>query len=141
MCHIRVCVCLAVQFVFFSRADSGVLLTVIIAQVSDSTISIYHTQSSRTLFESVLISSRSRRLLQQVPAPMENATQPPRHRSLLVLSRGSCVIGHKLGHITEWLLLLLVELDIPTPPELNGPVILHVAPLQRTPSECRLQSS
>ena len=38
--HIRVCAFLVTQFVFFSRADSGVLLTVINAQVSDSTLSI-----------------------------------------------------------------------------------------------------
>ena len=38
--HIRVCACLAAQFSFFSRADSGVLLTVINEQVSDSTLSI-----------------------------------------------------------------------------------------------------
>jgi hypothetical protein len=90
--HTRVCACLTSQF--FSPADSGVLLTAIITQVSDSTLSIYHTQSSHTLF--VLNSSRSRQLLQQ--APLENATQPRRHRSLLVLSRASCVIDHKLGH-------------------------------------------
>jgi hypothetical protein len=94
--HIRVCACLAAQFAFFSRADSGVLLTAIMAQVSDSTLSIYRRSSSRTLFESVLSSSRSRQLLQQ--APLKNATQPPRHRSRLVLSRASCVIGHKFGH-------------------------------------------
>ena len=41
--HIRVCACLAAQFVFFSRADSGVLLTDINAQVSDSTFSINQT--------------------------------------------------------------------------------------------------
>ena len=94
--RIRVCACLASQLAFFSRADSGVLLTAIMAQVFDSTLSIYRMQSSRTLFESVLSSSRSRLLLQQ--APLKNATQPPRHRSLLVPSRASCVIGHKLGH-------------------------------------------
>ena len=38
--HIRVCAFLVTQFVFFSRADSGVLLTAINAQVSDSTLSI-----------------------------------------------------------------------------------------------------
>ncbi len=38
--HIRVCACLTTQFAFFSRADSGVLLTVINAQVSDTTLSI-----------------------------------------------------------------------------------------------------
>jgi hypothetical protein len=38
--HIRVCACLVAQFVFFSRADSGVLLTVINDQLSDSTLSI-----------------------------------------------------------------------------------------------------
>ena len=38
--HIRVCACLVEQFAFFSRADSGVLLTVINAQVFDTTLSI-----------------------------------------------------------------------------------------------------
>ena len=94
--RIRVCACLVSQLAFFSRADSGVLLTAIMAQVFDSTLSIYRTQSSRTLFESVLSSSQSRQLLAQ--APLKNDTQPPRHRSLLVLSRASCVIVHKLGH-------------------------------------------
>ena len=37
--HIRVCACLAAQFAFFSHADSGVLLTAINAQVSDTTLS------------------------------------------------------------------------------------------------------
>ena len=38
--HIRVCVCLSAQFAFFSRADSGVLLSTINVQTSDSTFSI-----------------------------------------------------------------------------------------------------
>jgi hypothetical protein len=38
--HIRVCACLAAEFAFFSRADSGVLFTAINAQVSDFTLSI-----------------------------------------------------------------------------------------------------
>jgi hypothetical protein len=38
--HIRVCACLAAQFAVFSRADSGVLLTTINEQVSDTTLSI-----------------------------------------------------------------------------------------------------
>ena len=38
--HIRVCACLATQFAFFSRADSGVLLTAINTQVSNTTLSI-----------------------------------------------------------------------------------------------------
>ena len=38
--QIFVCVCLAAQFAFFSRADSGVLLTDINSQVSDTTLSI-----------------------------------------------------------------------------------------------------
>jgi hypothetical protein len=38
--HILVCACLTAQFVSFSRADSGVLLTAINAQVSDTTLSI-----------------------------------------------------------------------------------------------------
>jgi hypothetical protein len=39
----ELCMCLTDQFVFFSRADSGVLLTVINDQVSDSTLSINQT--------------------------------------------------------------------------------------------------
>jgi hypothetical protein len=38
--HIRVCACLSTQFVFFSRADSGVLLSSINVQASASTFSI-----------------------------------------------------------------------------------------------------
>ncbi len=38
--HIRVCACLTSQFVFFSLSDSGVLLSGIKTQVSDSTFSI-----------------------------------------------------------------------------------------------------
>ena len=38
--HIRMCACLTAQFSFFIGADSGVLLTVINAQVSASTFSI-----------------------------------------------------------------------------------------------------
>jgi hypothetical protein len=46
--HIRVCACLAVQYAFFSRADSGVLLTDINAQVCDSTSSINQTVKNVT---------------------------------------------------------------------------------------------
>jgi hypothetical protein len=38
--HIRVCACLAAQFAFFSRADSGVLLTANNAHLSHSTLFI-----------------------------------------------------------------------------------------------------
>jgi hypothetical protein len=38
--QVRVCACLTVQFAFFSRADSGVLLTVINVQATFSTFSI-----------------------------------------------------------------------------------------------------
>ena len=38
--HIRVCACLTAQFAFFSRADSGALLTAINAQVSNTTLCI-----------------------------------------------------------------------------------------------------
>ena len=44
--HIRVCACLAAQFTFFSRTDSGVLLTDINEQVSDSTFSINQTDKN-----------------------------------------------------------------------------------------------
>jgi hypothetical protein len=38
--NIRVCACLPPQFALFSRADSGVLLTAINTQVSNTTLSI-----------------------------------------------------------------------------------------------------
>ncbi len=38
--HIRVCACLTTQFAFFSRVDSGVLLTTINEQVSDYILSL-----------------------------------------------------------------------------------------------------
>ncbi len=47
--HIRVCVCLVAHFVFFSRADSGVLLTVINAPLSDTTLSINQADKKFTL--------------------------------------------------------------------------------------------
>ncbi len=47
--HIRVCECLSAQFVFFSRADSDLLLTVINVQVSDSTLSIRQPRISHTI--------------------------------------------------------------------------------------------
>jgi hypothetical protein len=47
--HIRVCVCLVAHFAFFSRADSGVLLTVINAPLSDTTLSINQTDKKFTL--------------------------------------------------------------------------------------------
>jgi hypothetical protein len=89
--HIRVCACLAAQFAFFSRADSGVLLTVINAQVSHSTP----------------INQTAKNVVHNQAAPdsrVSSAQDDPAS-----LSKNS-------GIITEWLLLLLVELDIPTPP-------------------------
>jgi hypothetical protein len=84
--QIRVCACLAAQLAFFSRADSGhqreSLQHYVIHQPSNQEC---RSQSSGTLFESVLSSRRSRQLLHQTPAPMENSTEPQRHRSVLVL--------------------------------------------------------
>jgi hypothetical protein len=52
--HIRVCTCLTVQFVFFSRYDSAVLLTVIIVQVSeffdDDPVSLHQNSGIMSLF-------------------------------------------------------------------------------------------
>ena len=47
--HIRVCACLSVQFVFFSRADSGVLLSTINVQASASTFSTIFVSFTREL--------------------------------------------------------------------------------------------
>ncbi len=55
--HIRVCACMTAQFAFFSRADSGVLLTVINAQLSDSTLSI-HQAAKNVAHNQAALSSR-----------------------------------------------------------------------------------
>ncbi len=71
--QIRVCACLAAQFAFFSRADSGVLLTAINAQVSDTRspsirLPRISLGTKPHLFNSVLSSRRSRQLFLQDPA-------------------------------------------------------------------------
>jgi hypothetical protein len=139
--RIRVCACLASQLAFFSRADSGVLLTAIMAQVSDSTLSIYRTQYSRTLFESVLSSSRSRQLLQQ--APLKNATEPPRHIFTGSFNSILCHRPQTRASLPSGCCSSCWNSTFQPLQELHGPVILYVEvpPLHRTPSACRLQSS
>jgi hypothetical protein len=139
--QIRVCACLAAQSAFFSRADSGVLLTAINAQVSNTTLSI--NQATKNVARN-----------QAAPSSRVSSAQDDPDNSFIKLQlRWKMLCKHKdidlywffdddpaslsknSGIITEWLLLLFVELDIPTPQELNGPDILcvEVAPLQRTP--------
>ncbi len=120
--HIRVCACLAAQFVFFSRADSGVLLTVINAQVSDTTLSI--NQASKNVARN-----------QAAPSSRVSSTlDDPDNCFINLQLRWKMLHDHRdtdlywffeddpaslsknSGIITELLLLLLVELDIPTPP-------------------------
>jgi hypothetical protein len=90
--HIRVCACLAAQYAFFSRADSGVLLTVINAQVSDSTLSITGQAAKNVARNQAAPSSRVSsaqddpdNCFNKLRWKMHNASQPSRHRSLLVL--------------------------------------------------------
>ena len=147
--HIRVCACLAAQFVFFSRADSGVLLTVINAQVSDSTLSI--NQAAKNVAHNQAAPSSRVTSSQDDPDNCFNKLQF--HWKLLRNHRVSDLywffeddpasLSKNSGIITEWLLLLLVELDIPTPPgvkwtghSLRRGVASHQT---RTSSVCRLQ--
>jgi hypothetical protein len=120
--HIRVCACLSAQFAFFSRADSGVLLTVINAQVSDTTLSINqaaknvaHNQATPSSRVSSAIDDRDNcfNKLQLLWKMLRN------HRDTDLywfFEDDSVSLSKNSGIITEWLLLLLIELDIPTPP-------------------------
>jgi hypothetical protein len=144
-----VCACLAVQFAFFSRADSGVLLTAINEQVSDSTFSI--NQAAKNVARNQAAPSSRVSSGQDDPDNCFNKlqlrwTMLRNHQDTdLYWFFDDDPASKNSDIITEWLLLLLVELDIPGKPlqELNGPVIpcVVVELLQRTPSACRLQSS
>ena len=84
--HIRVCVCLTAQFVFFSRADSGVLLTTITAHVSDSTFPI--NQSTKNVARNQAAPSSRVSSVQDDPHKcfnkLQNDTYPSRHGLILV---------------------------------------------------------
>ena len=120
--QVRVCACLAAQFAFFSRADSGVLLTAINAHASASTFSV--NQSAKNVARN-----------QAAPSSRVSSAQDDPHNCFNKLQlRWKCLRAHRdtdlywslpedpaswfknSGVITEWLLLLLIELDIPTPP-------------------------
>ena len=114
--------CLAAQFAFFSRADSGVLLTAINAQVSNTTLPI--NQSAKNVAHN-----------QAAPSSRVSSAQDDPDNSFIKLQlRWKMLRNHRdtdlywfcdddpvslsknSGIITEWLLLLLVEPDIPTLP-------------------------
>ena len=84
--HIRVCACLTTQFVFFSRADSGVLLTTINVQASDSTLSI--NQSTKNVARNQAAPSSRVSSVQDDPHKcfnkLQNDTYPSRHGLILV---------------------------------------------------------
>jgi hypothetical protein len=120
--HIRVCACLAAQFAFFSRADSGVLLTAINAQVSDTTLSI--NQSAKNVAHNQ--ATPSSRVSSAIDDPDNYFNKLQLRWKLLRNHRDSDLywffeddsasLSKNSGIITEWLLLLLIDLDIPTPP-------------------------
>ncbi len=120
--HIRVCVCLTAQFAFFSRADSDVLLTVINAQVSDTTLSINQTVKNVTR-NKVAPSSR---VSSSIDDPDNCFNKLQIHWKMLRNHRDSDLywffeddsasLSKNSDIITKCLLLLLMELDIPNPP-------------------------
>ena len=120
--HIRVCVCLVAQFAFFSRADSGVLLTAINAQATSSTFSI--NQAAKNVARNQAAPSSRVSSAQDDPDNCFNKLQLRwktlrAHRDTDLywsLEDDSPSCFKDSGIITEWLLLLLVELNIPTPP-------------------------
>jgi hypothetical protein len=121
--QIRVCACLAAQFAFFSRADSGVLLTAAInAQVSNTTLSI--NQAAKNVARNQAAPSSIVSSDQVDPDNWFNKLQLRwkmlrKHRDTefyWFFDDDPTSLSKNSGIITEWLLLLLVELDIPTPP-------------------------
>jgi hypothetical protein len=91
--HIRVCACLAAQFTFFSRADSGVLA--LSSRVSSAQVD---PDNCFNMLRWKMIHNHD-------------------DTDLYWFFQGHPVsLATNSGIITEWLLLLLVELDIPTPP-------------------------
>jgi hypothetical protein len=114
--------CLTVPFVFFSRADSDDLLTVINDQVSDSTLSI--NQSAKNVVHNQVASSSRVSSAQDDPDNCFNKLHlcwktlcDHRDTDLYWFFDDDPASLHKnSGIITEWLLLLLVELDMSTPP-------------------------
>jgi hypothetical protein len=120
--HIRVYACLSTQYVFLSRADSGFLLTVINVQVSDSTLSI--NQASKNVARNQTAPSSRVSSAQDDPGKCFNnlhlrwkMLRNHRDTDLYWFFDDDPVSLRKnSGIITEWLLLFLVELEIPTPP-------------------------
>ncbi len=120
--HIRVCACLVAQFAFFCRADSGVLLTVINAQVSDTMLSINQSVKNVALNQ-VTPSSR----VSSLTDDPDNCFNKLQFRWKLLRNHrdsdlywffedDSVSLSKNSGIITEWMMLLLIELDIPSPP-------------------------
>ena len=148
--HIRVCVCLTPQFVFFIRVDSGVLLTVINAQESASTLSI--NQNAKNVARNQAAPSSRVSSTQDDPDNCFNKLQL--HWKMLRDHRDTDLywffeddpvsLSKNSDIITEWLLLLLVELNIPTPlsgVKWRGILYVGVTPPQSILLECRSQSS
>jgi hypothetical protein len=110
------------QFAIFSRADSGVLLTVINTQVSDTTLSI-NQEAKNVTHNQAALSSRVSSTIDD-PDNCFNKVQLRwkmlrNHRDsdlYWFFEDDSVSLSKNSGIITEWLLLLLMELDIPTPP-------------------------
>jgi hypothetical protein len=113
--QIRVCACLAAQFAFFSRADSGVLLTAINAQVSNTTLSI--NQAAKNVARNQTAPSSRVSSAQDDP---DNSFIKLQLRWKMLRKRRDtdlywffdddpASLSKNSGIITEWLLLLLVD--------------------------------
>jgi hypothetical protein len=74
--HIRVCACMTAQFAFFSRDDSGVLLTVINDQLSDWTLSIHQTAKNVSHNQAALHSLRECPQLKTTPTTVSTSSSP-----------------------------------------------------------------
>ncbi len=116
------CACLAAQFAFFSRADSGVFLTDINAQVSNTTLCI--NQAAKNGARNQAAPSSRVSSAQDDPDNWFNKLQLRwkmlcKHRDTDLywfFDDDPASLSKNSGIITEGLLLLLVEVDNPTPP-------------------------
>jgi hypothetical protein len=125
--HIRVCVWLVAQFAFFSRSDSGVLLTAINDQLSDSQVSDTTLSINQSVKNVVRIQAESSsRVSSSLDDPDNCFNKIQLHWKMLwnhpdsdlswFLEDDSVSLSKNSGIITEWLLILLVQLDNPTLP-------------------------
>jgi hypothetical protein len=140
--NIRLCACLTAQCAFFNRTDSGVLLTVINAQVSNTTLSV--NQAAKNVARNQRHPLRECPQFKTIPTTTSSnfssagkcygTTETQTSTGSLKTNLCLCPrirASSPSGYCSSWWSSTFQPLQ-----ELNGPDILYVevTPLQRTPS-------